>query len=207
TTTIDQEILNSAYFQRFEKDYQYLDIEISQSKLKYGIDFDTKTIDILKKWHTESSVEQVKSIKTTFAKNSRISMDTIILQKIVIHNFKKGSWYYHRRNSIENWHYALPKDILKQIGYFDITSNETKELYEILKEQINLVNTPKIDWDEYKNYTETERRKSIGAKYNIPDLLVSQLSEVKDSLNKEERYSELNKILPKIKGIDMKKVP
>lgn len=201
TTTVEQEAINNAYFLRFEKDYQYIDKEVLEAKSKYGINFTVQTIDILKKFHSESSVDQVSSIKIAFAKNNRISLDTIILQKIVIHNYKhrKESRYFRRQNSLENWNYALPKDILKQIGYFNITSNETKELFKVLKEQIDLVNTPEIKWEEYKNYTETERRKSKGAKYNIPYILISQLNSVRDSLIKNERYSELNKILPEIK--------
>ena len=198
TTTVDQEKLNNAYFKRYEKDYEYIDKEISKSKVNYGIEYGSKTIEILKKWHAESSVEQVNSIKIAFAKGNKVSIDTIILQKIIVHNFKRGNWYYHRRNSLENWHYALPKDILKQIEYFDSNSNETKELFYILKEQINLVNTPRIEWDDYQNYTETERRKSNGVRYNIPKILVDQLTEVRDSLTNMKKYSELNKILPKI---------
>ena len=198
TTTVDQEKLNNAYFKRYEKDYEYIDKEISKSKVNYGIEYGSKTIEILKKWHAESSVEQVNSIKIAFAKGNKVSIDTIILQKIIVHNFKRGNWYYHRRNSLENWHYALPKDILKQIEYFDSNSNETKELFYILKEQINLVNTPRIEWDDYQKYTETERRKSNGVRYNIPKILVDQLTEVRDSLTNMKKYSELNKILPKI---------
>jgi hypothetical protein len=198
TTTVDQEKINNAYFKRYEKDYEYIDKEISKSKVNYGIKYDSKTIEILKKWHAESSVEQVNSIRIAFEKGNKVSIDTIILQKIIVHNFKRGSWYYHRRNSLENWHYALPKDILKQIKYFDSNSNETKELFYILKEQINLVNTPRIEWDEYQNYTENERRKSSGAKNNIPKILVDQLIEVRDSLMNIKKYSELNKILPEI---------
>jgi hypothetical protein len=198
TTTVDQEKLNNSYFQRFEKDFEYIEKEITKAKEKYRIEYDTRTIETLKKRHTESAVEQVNEIKIAFTKNSKVSIDTIILQRIVIHNYKRGSWYYHRQTSIENWHYALPKDILKQIGYFEINSNETKELFNILTEQINLVSTPRIEWDEYQNFTETERRKSNGAKYNIPEILIDQLTEVRDSLINMKKYTELNKKLPEI---------
>jgi hypothetical protein len=198
TTTVDQEKLNNSYFQRFEKDFEYIEKEITKAKEKYRIEYDTRTIETLKKRHTESAVEQVNEIKIAFTKNSKVSIDTIILKRIVIHNYKRGSWYYHRQTSIENWHYALPKDILKQIGYFEINSNETKELFNILTEQINLVSTPRIEWDEYQNFTETERRKSNGAKYNIPEILIDQLTEVRDSLINMKKYTELNKKLPEI---------
>jgi len=199
TTTINQEKLNSAYHQRFEKDYNYIDQEIRIAKEKYGIIFQEQTIEILKKQITESSIEQVAMVKKAFSSNRPVSMDTIILQKIIIRNFKEGGWYYYRRNSIENWRYALPIDIQKQLDYFDRSSNEKKELFEILKEMIDLVNTPKIHWEEYQNYTETERRRSLGARYNIPDPLVEQLKEVRTRLLEDDRYSDFSKKLKVIK--------
>jgi hypothetical protein len=127
-------------------------------------------------------------------------MDTIILQKIIIRNYKQSGWHYYRNNSIENWPYALPKDILRQLKHYDSNSKEIKELLEILKEQINLVNSPTIGWEEYENYTETETRRSMGAEYNIPDQLIQQLKEVRAELLENERYSDYIKELPEIKN-------
>lgn len=204
TTTVDQDKLNGSYHQRFEKDYQYIDQEITKAQTDYGIEFDTKTIDILKKWYTESSVEQIKSVKKAFSLGKPVSMDTIILQKIIIRNFKHGGWIYNRRNSIENWQYAQPKDILKQLDYYDSNSNQTKELIEIVKEQIDLVNTPEFDLGEFKNYTETERRRSRGARYNIPVPLIMQLKEVRKSLLEAKKYTDLTKELPVINNRERK---
>ncbi len=199
TTTVNQEKLNSAYHQRFESDYNYIDQEIKIAKEKYGTDFDEQTIEILKKQITESSVEQIAGVKKAFSSDRPVSMDTIILQKIIIRNFKEGRWYYYRRNSIENWRYAQPIDILKQLNYFDQNSKETKELFVVLKEMIDLVNSPEIHWEEYKNYTETERRRSLGARYNIPDPLIEQLKEVRTRLLEDDRYSDFCKDLQVIK--------
>lgn len=197
TTTVNQEKLNNTYRLRFEKDYQYIDQEMSKAKAEYGIEFKKKTIDILKKWHSESSAEQVISIKTAFSESIPVSLDTIILQKIVIRNFKHGGKFY-ARNSSENWQYALPKDILKQIQLYDKNSNETRELFEVLKEAIGLVNTPKIDSQEIRNYTETERRRSFGAGNNIPLSIKRQLRAVKNNLLNDAQYSDFAKNLPEI---------
>jgi len=198
TTTVNQEKLNTAYHQRFESDYNYIDQEIKIAKEKYGIDFDKQTVEILKKQITESSVEQIASIKKSFSYDKPVSMDTIILQRIIIKNYKEGAWTYFQRTSIKNWRYALPIDIQKQLDYFNRSSNETKELFEILKEMIELVNTPEIHWEEYQNYTETERRRSIGARYIIPNLLKEQLKEVRTSLLEDDRYSDISINLPEI---------
>jgi hypothetical protein len=199
TTTVNQEKLNSAYHQRFEKDYNYIDQEIRIAKEKYGIDYNEQTVEILKKRITESSIKQIESIKKAFSADNPVTLDTIILQKIIIRNFKEGGWNYYRRNSIENWRYALPIDIKKQLSYFEQNSKEEKELFEVLKEMIDLVNTPEIHWEEYQNFTETERRRSLGARYNIPEPLIEQLKKVRTQLLENDRYSDYSKDLKLIK--------
>ena len=199
TTSVNQEILNSAYHQRFEKDYNYIDKEIKIAKEKYGVNFNEQTIEILRKQITKSSMEQIARVKKAFSSDRPVSMDTIILQKIIIRNFKDGAWHYYRQNSLENWRYALPIDILRQIDNYERSSNQTKELFEILKEMIDLVNTPEIHWEEYQNYTETERRRSMGARYNIPDPLKEQLKKVRTRLLEDDRYSDFSKDLKAIK--------
>ena len=201
TTSINQEILNKTYFKKFETDHNYIDQQIAKAITEYGIEFQEKTINTLKKWHTESSYDQVINLKSVFYKDHKVSLDTIILQKIVIKNFKENGSYY-RRNSIDNWRYAFPKDILRQLKFYDINSNESKELIEILKEQIELINTPEIHWEEYDKHTDTEIRKSFGIKYNVPKQLIKQLDKVRDSLINDNKYYDISKDLPELKQGD-----
>lgn len=202
STSINQEIFNDSYHEKFEKDYKYIDEQIKKAKIEYGIEFNENTINTLKKWHTESSTQQVTSLKSAFSKDKKVSLDTIILQKIVIKNYKNGGLNNYRQNSIENWHYALPLDVLRQLEFFDINSNESKELLEILKEQIYLVNTPEIGWKEYDKHSDTEIRKSFGIKYNVPKQLIEQLEKVRNSLMNDKKYYEISKHLPELKQRD-----
>ncbi len=140
-------------------------------------------------------------MKLAFEKDKKVSLDTIILQKIVIKNFKENGRYF-RRNAIDNWRYAFPKDILRQLEFFDINSNESKELVEIIKEQINLINTPEIGWKEYDKHSDTEIRKSFGIKYNIPKQLIEQLEKVRNSLMADKKYYEISSYLPELKQRD-----
>lgn len=201
TASINQEILNTAYYKKFKFDYNYIDQQVNKAKSEYGITYQDNTIATLKKWHTESSTEQVISLKSAFSKGNIVSLDTIILQKIVIKNFKENGRYF-RRNSIDNWRYAFPKDILRQLELYDIYSNESKELIEILNEQINLINTPEIDWEKFDKHTDTEIRKSFGIKYNVPKQIIGQLEKVRDSIMNDTKYKEISKDLPELKYRD-----
>lgn len=198
-TVVDQEKVNNAYYQRFEKDYKFIAEQVSYAKSEYNIDFKAETIDILKKWETESSINQTAHLKKAFQKPTPVSLDTIILQKIAIRNFKKDKWYYNRRNSIENWPYALPVDVLRQIKLAKSNQSKVKELFNILNEQIQLVNTPPYNWNKYKNLTETEIRKSLAAKHLFSDSLRQQLRMVSDSLLLANKYQELANELPEVK--------
>lgn len=201
TTSVDQELLNTSYHKGFESDYKYIDQQIAQAKNEYGIVFQQRTINTLKKWYTENSTNQVNSLKLTFSKDHQVSLDSIILQKIVIRNFKEGHGYYRdRANTIENWWYAYPIDIYRQLEFYDINSNESKELLEIIKEQINLVNAPIIDWDEYDKYTSTEIRKSRGVQYDIPEPLIQQLKQIRDSIINKKEFDQLSINLPEIRN-------
>lgn len=201
TTSVNQEIINKTYFKKFEVDYNYVDQQLTKAKIEYGIEFQEKTINTLKKWHTKSSVNQLMSLKSTFMKGNKVPLDKIILQKIVIRNFKEGGWY-HKRNSIENWQYAYPIDVYRQLEFYPIYSNESKELLEIIREQINLVNTPEIDWEEYDKHTDTEIRKSFGVKYNVAEPLIKQLEKVRDSIINDKKYYQLQTNLPELKGTE-----
>lgn len=201
TTSIDQEKLNKTYFKKFETDYNYIDQQIARAETEYGIQFQENTINTLKKWHTESSYDQVINLKSRFSKDHKVSLDTIILQKIIIKNFKEDGSYF-KRNSIDSWRYAFPKDILRQLKLYDINSNESKELMEILKEQIELINSPEIEWEENYKHTDTEMRKIFEVKNYVPKEVINQLDKVRDSLINDNRYYHISKYLPELKQIE-----
>ncbi|WP_194774524.1 hypothetical protein [Pararhodonellum marinum] len=201
-TTVKQEKINATYQHRFVRDYEFIDQEIKSAAEAHGVEFDPKTIGILKKWQTESSFEQVKRVKEAFSKNTPVSMDTIILQRIIIRNFKQREGFGLKKDEIENWPYALPMDILRQIYKFEVNAKETKALFGILKEQIDLVNTPYLDREAYDQHTETERRRSVGARYQIPKPLLDQLNDVKRILLAEFQYAAYAKDLHEIRDKD-----
>ncbi len=197
-TTVDQEKLNQAYHLRFESDYQYIDQEIKNARENYGLEFDEQTVEVLKKWYTRSSIEQIEAVKRAFSKNQAVSLDTIILQKIIIRNYKRDAYYYPFYESWKNWSYPQPEDILKQLEYFDPASDETRELFVVLKEMIDLVNSPWIDSDDAPYYSETERRRAYAAKFIYYDLMSEKLEKARSQLLEDERFSKLAQRLPEI---------
>ncbi|WP_299107663.1 hypothetical protein [uncultured Tenacibaculum sp.] len=201
TTTVDQNIVNHNYFTKHKLLFSYTEKAISKAEIDYGIKFDNKAITALKRRKSSSSVDQIWNIKHAFSRDQKVSIDTIVIQKILIHNLKaRGDYRYHgEARTLTNWDYALPKDILKQINYFKSTSNETKELFEVLKEEILLVNKSKIILDDSKDfsYHPSDKEKNE-LKANI--MLVEQLIEVRDILKNQEKYADLSILLPEIKN-------
>jgi hypothetical protein len=202
TTTIDQNILNEKYLKQYEKSYSYIKNTISESEKKYNIKFNEQAIKTIEQRKSWNSVLQIRELKKSFAKDTKVSIDTIILQKIIIHNTKAERRYRYHGDSITliNWKYPLPKDILKQINNFKSNSNETYELFKTLKEEILLVNKSKIILNDYKSIDEKiSKKEKLELKVNI--MVVEQLIKVRDSLKNLEEYSELSKTLPVIKNV------
>jgi len=200
-TTVNQDKLNHIYYNRFKKEYEYIELEKIKSESKYGIKYDLNTITNLKQWYTINSTEQVLNIKKAFSKKSKVTIDTIVLQKIIIHNQNtyRHYRYYSKSRPLANWTYPLPEDILTQISYFETNSYEINELYQILKEIIILVNKSEIELNDYGNYLDSKKFDRLQPKVNA--ILVEKLIETIDSLKKVDKYADLNKILPKIKNV------
>jgi hypothetical protein len=191
TATIDHEIINKAYHHKYEEDYRYIDEEISKAETAYGIKFDAETIDNLKKWHTKKSSDQVMCIKAAFESITPVSLDTIILQRIVIRNLKESDWQH-------DWQYSEPEHILKQIHLFDANSHETQELFKVIKEAIDLVNASELEYDNYKNLTETELRRVHAVSFHLSTKLRRILRALRNILLEDERYFEMAKQLPEV---------
>ncbi len=200
TTTVNQDKINDVYYKKYEKDYQYINEEIAKAEAEYGLRFDGRTISVLKKWHSENSEKQVRSIQSSFAGGASVSLDSIILEKIIIRNFKEGG--RHSGSSLLNeWPYALPNDILKQIQFSGSDENKLKALFEVLAEEINLVNASLAgDW-EATGLTDTKRRKAQAGFFPAHQM-ARKLKAVKDSLLNNGRYTVFAMELPGIEQAD-----
>ena len=194
TTTVNQNKLNTVYLKRYADVHTYIDNELCRVKNEYNIEYDEKTIDALKKYYTESAFNLTHSLKSAFANEQKLSLDTIILQKIAIHTFKK-SW---DRNARYHWDYAYPVHIFNQIQLHDPNSVEAKELMLVLKEEIDLVNTF-YSQEEMKDKTLTERKKSRYLQLNLNECGIAiPLIIIRDSLQRDERFSLPASNLPEV---------
>lgn len=182
--SVDRQIVDKNYSQRFQEEYKFIDTEIKRAKENYAITFSSSSIKTLREWHTASSIEQIKQVQKAFESNSAISLDTILLQKIIVKNFKEGHWYHRERNSFDNWPYAKPIEIQRQILLNKTESNKLIELEGLLNEQINLINYLAKENVDFEELSQTERRKIFGAKYRIPKVVVDQLINVTNDLKK-----------------------
>lgn len=200
TTTVDQSIVNNIYFKKYQKHYQYINSEIAKAQKLYDIEFDENAVETLNKRFTEASIKQIWSINQAFSSNKKISIDTIVLQRIIIHNLKKRyrNRYYGEAHTLYNWQYALPRNVLKQIDYHKSNANETKELFNVLREIILVVNKSRIVLSDYKDFRFATKRNEKELKVNI--MLVEQLVNVRDNLVNFEKYEDLIKVLPEIKN-------
>lgn len=205
TTGVDRNILNQAHYSRYKHQYDFIDSEFEKAN-KIGIFFSDTTRDILKKENADKTLNLVLQVKQAFLKDSKVPMDTLILQKIVIHNLKQQGLFFYRRDEDRDqyWSYALPEQIYHQILINDLESKETELLFEILAEQIAIFTTPDNAWDEKEKYTFYELQKSTYRRNIIrnTETIQSRLLQVIRKLKSEQRFEKYHYLIPEFEFDD-----
>ena len=161
-TKVDQSTFNNLHKKRFEKEHQYIDDEVVKICQSYGLKLNSETIKTLKERNTNASQFQVFKVQEAFAADSRISLDTIILQRMIIHNFKEN-WSYSNKNELFNynsWMYATPFQIKNQLKYFNEEDTEAIELFKLLRE-IEDVAYFKYTVENVEDLNDTDYRKYL----------------------------------------------
>lgn len=205
TTYADREIFNQAYYSQNKERFEYIDKEFQKAN-KMGIFFSDTTKNILQKRYAERTTDLVLSLKKTFGQKGLVPLDSLILEKIIIHNLHyQGIWFSRRDGRDNNWSFALPENIYTQITkYQDIEGDEVQLLFEILNEQISLFTATEIDWRNRENYSYYEKEKANYKRnlfYNT-ETIQSRLIQIVDNLKSDMRYEKYHYLLTEIKFDD-----
>ncbi|MGH1388387.1 hypothetical protein [Kordia sp.] len=115
------------------EELEYADSELKKAKEKYNITFSEETQNSLKELHSERALNLLTKVRMAFKTKGNVSLDTIILEKILIHNFKG---YYRDRQ--DSYAYIFPFQAYEQLRKVDPKSSEATELLNIIIEFYNL---------------------------------------------------------------------
>lgn len=132
----------SAYKKTYAEDFKYLDKEIAHAQKVYNITFDKKTIATLKLTRSEELKNLLLELKNAFKSDKKVSMKQILLEKIIIHNFKGYYFeFYYNNYSAEPFH------VYRQLKKVAPNSQEAYELINILYEFDELFKYAYIEYD------------------------------------------------------------
>ncbi len=189
TTTIDQDLINKPYLEFYESEYAYIEDEIERAYTQYGISFDDTTVHVLHKWYKPEASKQVRRVKSAFLSDNIVTLDTIMLAKIIQHNLKDGYAINYRYR----WDYPYPINIYYQMNQYEPADEETIELMNLLILQIELFNTrgsgePQTGRDYKIQYISSGKKDAIKV-----DLMI-----IRDRLLKDTSYNDYHKLLPSV---------
>lgn len=196
TTYVNKNILNNCYYSQNQQRFNYIDNEFDKAK-KLGIHFSDTTKQILKKKHAERTTNLVLDLKHAFESNRSVSLDSLILEKIVIHNMNTHGLHFWDEQKDKNWSYALPENIYKQILKHNINSKKTEILFEILSEQISLFTATQIKSNKRDEYSHYEKEKSKFRRFLMynTETIQSRLIQVVNKLKSDKRYKKYHALL------------
>ncbi|WP_298419957.1 hypothetical protein [uncultured Kordia sp.] len=142
-----------AYEKMHAEDFEYIDKEIAHAQKTYQVTFDAETITTVKQTRSKELENLLLELKTAFKSDEKISMKQILLEKIMIHNFKG---YY--LEFYDNYYYTQPYHVYRQLKKVAPNSAEANELINILKEFDELVKYGYMEYDQnIHTYTEAIR--------------------------------------------------
>jgi hypothetical protein len=193
---VDQEPLNTVSSYEFGEFNKLIDDELTLARDTYGTEIGDETIVILKKRYTESSDEQLYLLKADFGSETLISIESIILERLSISTLKGIEWYRKPLQSIEEWQFAAPIDVYKQLMKRDVSEPEFKELAKVLQEQINLWNLESERIDEDVPHTTFEWLRL--AESRVPREAYEQLLSIQENAELNNEFEKLGVALPEL---------
>lgn len=204
TTALDRDVLNSHYYENNKERFDFIEQEFRNAK-RLGIDYSEETKTTLQKRYAPSTQDLVLELKEAFNSERVLSLDTLILEKIIIHNLNRQEHFYTRfDNDINlNWSYALPEKVYAQIQMHEVGSPEMLVLFEILREQVNIFNA-EDNWEYFESFSYYERELAM-TKFNIvrmTNTILSRLVQVVEKLKSDMKYEQYHCLLPDVTYID-----
>lgn len=126
-------ILNSFYAEEFH----YIQKEVKNAREKYEITFTQKSIDALKGISSFDSKHQYYNVVNSFGSKHKTTLDTIILGKIIVHNFKmfhaKNNYLFYNLSKHYKWSHLHAGVVYGQLFLHHPDSPEAYELISILE--------------------------------------------------------------------------
>ena len=172
-----------------------------------GITFPEDIKTTLQKRYALRTQALVLELKVAFNSGRVLPLDTLILEKIIIHNLNRQEHFYTRfdKEINLNWSYALPEKVYAQIQMHEVGSPEMLLLFEILREQINIFNA-EDNWKYFDSFSLYERELAL-TKFNMvrhTNTIFSRLVQVVDRLKSDKQYQQYHCVLPDVEYIDQR---
>ncbi|WP_298518079.1 hypothetical protein [uncultured Kordia sp.] len=179
------------YEKIFEKELSYLKNEISNAKENYGITYKTETIALLKCLDHPDLQQLLLNTKQKFETRKKIALKDIVLQKILIHNFKSAKF-----DGYGIQYYPDPIDVYRQLKQVSPNSKEAKELLDILYEYHRFFIIAGEDNDDKKLSIKDSRRNYLlqnalsgYTRYDSPySRIITQINDIKHVLINSKIY-------------------
>ena len=204
TTSANRAPLNRVHYLLNKERFDYIENEFRNAREK-GVLLSDTLKQKLQKRHAKGTMELVSNLKMAFKGNKIVSPNTLILEKILIHNMYSHSiyWRHDTLATDTNWSYALPEEVYAQILKHDPESYETELLFEILYEQASLFSSPELKWDTIEQYSDYERDRYFHQMQLLErtTTIRSKLIQVLNKLRANKTYGKYHDLLPELEPL------
>ncbi|MEQ9091582.1 MAG: hypothetical protein RIE52_10865 [Balneola sp.] len=200
-TAVDRSLFNNRYYYELhEKDFEFIDRQILKAEELYQINYSEQTLRTLRKWHTESSYNLVSNLKQSFESSSAVTLDSIILARIVVHTLKlDGKPDLDYQTKQYKWDYPLPGSIYQQMKKFTPSSPEVYQLALLFKEEIKLINSHVITFgDSLEVYDRKDYLRSNFVRNHLTENIYHEADSFRTKILLDANLSISDSLLPEL---------
>ncbi|MDG1571032.1 hypothetical protein OZ410_01790 [Robiginitalea sp. M366] len=207
---VGPEVVNREYAGWYKEEFEYIAAQTSRAKFLYGIEYTRETISDLKKFYSIRSAIQMHGVSQAFEQDHPVSLDTIILARMIIDLQKEMPWEFKWEYAGKPtfWYYPLPHETYRQLKVYPGNSPESRELMELLLAMYSIrENTlkyydimygkgPEPDADGNREFPRFLSNGFYPEQLLYLDLLGWDLENVRDSMKLREEFIEIRALYP-----------
>jgi len=204
TTSIDKSILNNTYYSKNKDFLNNTEIRFNSYSNLYGANFADSTKEILINPTSDKTFNLLKNVKNAFNTDGLVSMDTIILEMIIIPSINIQNEIIKKYGSSNKdiiWPYATPEEIYSQIKrYEDNNNKELNFLINILNNMIFIFHASDINWEKRYKYSDNDiKRHQLKRIFTTRTTIQERLTKVVAKLRYDKDIEIYHHIISKMK--------
>ncbi|NER15711.1 hypothetical protein [Spongiivirga citrea] len=198
---IDKSTVHSIHYADNKRNFDFIKLTLDEAEQDHKITYNRLTERLLHQKYHDGLVPLIDEVIESFNSKKEVSLDTIILAKIIVHNryrHLRGSDFFKHYQT--RWWSPHPYAVRYQLYNYGASSKKKEELFKLFSQFITVANECNVYVkNEELLYYRTEPYRAFWISENQYQFI----TEIREELLSEEKFEEYHYLLPELKELKL----